>query len=356
MAEESLGAVECTCKECGEPLTADNRPTKQLLCRPCRLVWVRNYFRMRRHGTTADPTFCCKRCGKQLSYVPKKGRQKQYCDGCDRVYIQQPKYSKTCPYCSKQFMALHERNKFCSKACQYASFVAPGNVAGTRSARNCDECGKSYIPRPGKQQRTGEKQSRFCSRACTKTGLARTRKPARAKPPPLAVVECTICERQFQQRTRNNKYCSRECRNTLQRSKYDKKKCIETTCRECNKRFIPETAARTTFCSDECSTRSARRMRKHRTRARYYGVAYEMVHVESIFIRDNWRCQMCGRRTPAKLRGTFKDNAPELDHRIPMAIGGGHTYENVQCACRRCNIAKGGKRTAGQMPLFMHGL
>lgn len=70
-----------------------------------------------------------------------------------------------------------------------------------------------------------------------------------------------------------------------------------------------------------------------------------------ILIRDGWRCHLCGVSTPQRLRGTFNDCAPELDHIIPLASGGQHTRRNTACACRRCNIAKGAK-TRGQLRLF----
>ena len=70
---------------------------------------------------------------------------------------------------------------------------------------------------------------------------------------------------------------------------------------------------------------------------RRFGV--ECAHVEPlvVFDRDGWRCQICGKATPKERRGSHYPNAPELDHRIPLSRGGSHTYDNVQCSCRRCN-------------------
>jgi 5-methylcytosine-specific restriction endonuclease McrA len=31
--------------------------------------------------------------------------------------------------------------------------------------------------------------------------------------------------------------------------------------------------------------------------------------------------------------------APTLDHIVPLSKGGSHTYDNLQCACFRCNCA-----------------
>ena len=65
-----------------------------------------------------------------------------------------------------------------------------------------------------------------------------------------------------------------------------------------------------------------------------------------------WRCQVCGVSTPKSLRGKLVDRSPELDHRVPLAMGGSHTWDNVQTACRKCNAAKGAHRVVGQMNLF----
>jgi 5-methylcytosine-specific restriction endonuclease McrA len=59
-----------------------------------------------------------------------------------------------------------------------------------------------------------------------------------------------------------------------------------------------------------------------------------------VFDRDNWACQRCGCRTPPSLRGTHVADAPELDHIVPLARGGTHTFDNVQLLCRQCNNRK----------------
>jgi 5-methylcytosine-specific restriction endonuclease McrA len=76
------------------------------------------------------------------------------------------------------------------------------------------------------------------------------------------------------------------------------------------------------------------------------------VSPKAIFNRDGWKCQICMRPTPEKLRGTYKPNAPELDHIVPLSKGGPHTPSNIQTACRECNGNKSDKRVIGQMGLF----
>ena len=55
----------------------------------------------------------------------------------------------------------------------------------------------------------------------------------------------------------------------------------------------------------------------------------------SIYQRDNYRCQMCGRR--------FETDYLEIDHIYPISKGGKTVYENLQTLCRTCNKNKGNK-------------
>ena len=88
--------------------------------------------------------------------------------------------------------------------------------------------------------------------------------------------------------------------------------------------------------------------KSHVDRARKHGRKYGYFNVNRVFKRDRWVCQICGVKTPQKLRGTQEPNAPELDHIVAIALGGDHVIENCQCACRRCNGLKGAA-ARGQM-------
>lgn len=83
--------------------------------------------------------------------------------------------------------------------------------------------------------------------------------------------------------------------------------------------------------------RKARAMR----RAERKGSSGQAIDPIAILERDGWKCQICGTDTPRELRGTLDDRAPEVDHVIPYAAGGKHEWDNLQCACRRCNHVKG---------------
>ena len=58
----------------------------------------------------------------------------------------------------------------------------------------------------------------------------------------------------------------------------------------------------------------------------------------NIFARDGNRCQYCGKK--------FSTGELSLDHVLPRSRGGAMTWENIVCACVRCNVRKGGRTPA----------
>jgi 5-methylcytosine-specific restriction endonuclease McrA len=56
---------------------------------------------------------------------------------------------------------------------------------------------------------------------------------------------------------------------------------------------------------------------------------------QNIYIRDNYKCQYCGRKLPP--------DKLTWDHVIPKARGGKTEWENIVTCCIECNRRKGGK-------------
>jgi len=55
----------------------------------------------------------------------------------------------------------------------------------------------------------------------------------------------------------------------------------------------------------------------------------------NIFARDNNQCQYCGKKFPT--------SELSLDHVLPRSQGGPSTWDNIVCACVKCNVRKGGR-------------
>ncbi|MGL4513865.1 MAG: HNH endonuclease [Lacipirellulaceae bacterium] len=55
----------------------------------------------------------------------------------------------------------------------------------------------------------------------------------------------------------------------------------------------------------------------------------------NLFARDGNRCQYCGKAFPM--------SELSIDHVVPSCRGGTTVWENVVCACVKCNVRKGGR-------------
>jgi len=78
-----------------------------------------------------------------------------------------------------------------------------------------------------------------------------------------------------------------------------------------------------------------------RRRSLIAGGSRDAIDPMAVFERDKWKCHLCGRNTKKSLRGTFEPLAPELEHIVALSDGGTHTWGNVACSCRSCNLGKG---------------
>lgn len=292
----------------------------------------------------------------------------------------------TCRGCGEQFQ-YHRRKAFCRPECRASATYRP---------TACEGCGEE-----------GPGLHKGLCRSC----LTRHRKIAQAtkdrkrdgrqhlppmlldsRPTPATQIvrECVWCGTSFYpKKAENTLCCSRECgfrwggaKKTAKvtgfrvwvrtfRRKKQKPKVSIGACSWCGAEFA-RLAPYQRVCGDECAnavagaakdrardraketrkTSPSRRAYKKRRKAIERGARRaECVDPLKVFARDGWRCQMCGSKTPERLRGTYNSRAPELDHIIALANGGSHTYANTQCLCRSCNSRKGAS-DFGQLNLF----
>ncbi|GAB3763515.1 hypothetical protein GCM10028796_17140 [Ramlibacter monticola] len=160
-------------------------------------------------------------------------------------------------------------------------------------------------------------------------------------------IKCQRCGSLATVKKASARWCGDKCRNAASnRAKQEQARNSDPRpCRWCGTVYAPEYGSlRTHYCTTECRDAATRKVRSgssHRRRAEKFGCEYQPVSKWRVFDRDGWSCYLCGRDTPKELSGTTEPNAPELEHVVPLAKGGAHSYENVRCACRRCNRAKG---------------
>lgn len=247
-----------------------------------------------------------------------------------------------CGTCGTHFVPKRaSRNKYCSRACGAHAHLKAAPIKDLEA--HCGRCGIQFTPRR-------REEAKFCSRGCAHAFLSQRWASVRPEVLPSSKVyfrHCERCDHLFTAKTTAPRKCD-ECR------RYQPKPKMVRLC-SCGAEIFGTAAKRscqTCRRRKDRATQQAKhgRVKKHRHRARKYGVAYEAVDPLKVFDRDGWRCQLCGVKTPKRLRGKMVDQAPELDHIIPMSVGGEHSYLNTQCACRKCNGLKGA-RPLGQMRL-----
>lgn len=123
---------------------------------------------------------------------------------------------------------------------------------------------------------------------------------------------------------------------------------VVASCRNCGKPFVKEGQSR--FCSDECrrSSSKAQRYRHDDRRLRRKNASEcDNITLDALINRDGLNCWICGE--PCDLEDSFwidktfyaGNRYPSVDHVIPLAKGGTHTWDNVRVAHRICNSIKG---------------
>lgn len=114
------------------------------------------------------------------------------------------------------------------------------------------------------------------------------------------------------------------------------------TCAGCGKTFYSQIAEQK-YCSKTCKKRN-RSSSNIRKRCRKYGADYEKgITLRLVSERDNGICQICGKKVDWNDRSYtdwFGAMYPTIDHKIALANGGTHSWDNVQLAHAICNSFK----------------
>jgi 5-methylcytosine-specific restriction endonuclease McrA len=175
------------------------------------------------------------------------------------------------------------------------------------------------------------------------------------------VRTCLNCGAELKSSSGFASYCSKpECARRRMRG-HD---IAQRTCKCCGK-TLASNVWRGDFCDSKPCRRAASRDRyarvvaergdlfhslretqhRHNALRRARKALVDASHVRrlEVFERDAWMCGICGEPIDMSLVHPHVMSA-SLDHIVPLALGGEHSYENCQAAHLSCNSSKG-KRT-----------
>lgn len=219
---------------------------------------------------------------------------------------------KTCPICQKEYQAKKKKQTYCSKECQFQGYkvIRPTSV--------CVYCGKTFVLKrtnaPGKA----------CSHQCQ--------------------VEHLKLERlkRLEQKTIEKEQKAKETELERQRIKTEKElnkylqPYYKKTCKCCGNVFAASYKS-ASYCSNECRKKSKNKL--HDRRLNKCEVRDYSINIHKLYNKYSGICQMCGKKLTFDCDGN-DDLHPSVDHIIPIAKGGNHTWDNVQLLCRKCNTYK----------------
>lgn len=123
-------------------------------------------------------------------------------------------------------------------------------------------------------------------------------------------------------------------------------------CRHCWEPFIADRQAfangTVRTCSDWCSRKYHKRLRKARQRGAARSGPYTLAEIAA---RDRRRCGIC-RRPVLMTRLVPHPKAPTIDHVVPLSQGGDDVRSNVRLAHFLCNATRGNRGQAEQLAMI----
>ena len=331
------------CQQCGKIFEGSKRGPKSRFCSTSCAGKYR-YAKKRKKEGIKSWGLC--KCGKEIighkrKYCSAKCRQTEY---TKRKWEQDKlngQYKRYCLFCNREFRTHKITQKYCSVKC---TIKYQNQKKRKYQNRICVYCHKEYYPdsrnvKPYCSVECG-RQLRIIQAKIRKESLYLMRLADRNR-------KCIVCNKNFWS-YHSRSYCSDECYKI-----YYEKRAIELgnlkpasrPCKKCGKLIKREMANKIrglkTYCSECTEKRKDATQRIQRIKRRYQCniTKMQMIAGIDIFIRDNWKCQLCGCDVD-ELGSPNKDTYANMDHIIPLAKGGQHILSNVQTLCRKCNILK----------------
>lgn len=245
--------------------------------------------------TPISPVGKCKTCGKEFGQIIGRGKWRTYCS--QACVPPKPAPTKLCELDGCGNIARSNANKYCEKHYyQVRRNGRIGTLVEMTRYDSCQHCGAS----------TGG--NKYCSERCS----ARHR---RGLP---VTVDCASCGESFV--AVNKKVtCSPECA-----SRHVRKVRRERYAR---------------LMRDDPAYKEKVRKAEYRRKSLKREAFVEDVGREEVMQMSRWVCHICGEKIPKSAKWP-NPMFGTVDHVLPLACGGKHSYANCKAAHLRCNCRK----------------
>lgn len=249
-----------------------------------------------------------------------------------------PTYLKLCVMCGARFSSRRITSSFCGSKCQARSRTRIGYCI-------VDDCGQVF-PKTSARTRC---DAHFVGNNNTKPLVERE------------TVECMWCLRPFVRKASSitKVCCTSGCKESLKAHviRYGRRdRCQLPMCVVCDEPTLK--GPKSLFCekhkrraSEEARLASGANNLKNARRRSATHDGDPGITVAKLRDRDGDFCRACGFKIDFDAP-QYDDLAPEIDHIVPLAREGTHTWDNVQLLHGRCNRAKGARLIPDRPTLF----
>ena len=320
----------------------------------------------------------CRKCGSE--WTTPTGKDCNRCPACDKQQRCQARKQgrlpretqKTCRVCGALFTATPQRQM--AMTCGSESCRKAGNAEKCRRHKAKKRAGlsakmaprrasqpKKTCKREGCTNHVKARKHEYCSPTCAgadarefKRGFMgqsvevrkaialaswfvddwdsqrpRRRKSYKPRPP------CEVCGDEVNHR--HSRCCSYACKKAWRGPRLCKCGALVQ-----NARLFGH--AQCQACKRESRKIQKRMYGSYRRRCRTYGGYFNKdVKPIDVFKKDKCICHICGKKTHRVYQNHDPLSATVDHHPIPLSKGGDHDWDNVRCACKRCNELKGNK-------------
>ena len=175
----------------------------------------------------------------------------------------------------------------------------------------------------------------------------------------MGPMNCIVCQESFELKAENQIYCGMDCRKSAtnearrNRRRLTQKSRIE--CQKCGEE-VARNSSNQKFCSPDCYEAGIRDRRNALYRSRYARnpevirergnqssslrrrlaeCVVEAFSRADVWVKGGGECIYCERE--------LDEGLWDMDHFVPISLGGSHTLANCVAACRGCNRRKRNK-------------